>query len=72
MPQATDLKKVEIIARAGLVLAFIVFLIAAILVFQSDAKPVVKVVFGIVAVFYLWAAIFARQRIAILVARWLP
>ena len=72
MPQTTVRKKDEIIARAGLVLAFFVFLIAPISAFQSGAKPVVTVVVGIIAVFFLWAAIFASQRIAILIGRWLP
>ena len=72
MSQVTARKRDAIIARAGLLLAFFVFLIAAIAAFQSGARPVVTVVVGIIAVFCLWTAIFANQRIAILVGRWLP
>lgn len=72
MPQTTVRKRDELIARTGLVLAFFVFLIASISAFQSGVKPVVTVVVGFIAVFCLWAAVFASQRIAILVGRWLP
>lgn len=72
MPQTPVRKKDEIIARAGLLLMFFVFLIAVLSAYHSGANRVVTAVFGVIAVICLWAAIFASHRIAILVGRWLP
>lgn len=72
MSQTTVRKKDEIIARAGLLLVFFVFLIVVLSAYYSDANRVVTAVFGVIAVFCLWAAVFSSRRIAILVGRWLP
>jgi hypothetical protein len=72
MPMPHGLKRKEVMARAGLVLAFFIFLISTVAAFQSGAQPVVTVVLGIITVFCLWAAIFASERVAVTLGRWLP
>ncbi len=65
-------RKEVVLARAGLVLAFFVFVLASVAAFQSGARPVVTVALGIVAVFCLWAALFESKRIVVILGRWLP
>ena len=72
MPPTPVRKKDEIIARAGILLVFFVFLIAFLSAYHSGANRVVTAVFGVIAVFCLWAVIFASRRIAIFVGTWLP
>ena len=61
-----------VIARAGLVLVFFVFFIAARSAAAAEATPLVVLLFGIPAALCLGAAIFASEKVAMFLGRWLP
>jgi hypothetical protein len=65
-------RKQEVIARAGLGLAFFIFLLASIATLEAGARPIVPMILGAIAGWCLWGAIFASKEVAVFLGRWFP
>ena len=72
MSQDTQKSKQEILARAGLVLSFFMFMLGAIVAFSSGASSFVVLGLSVCAALLLWAAIFASQKVALVLGRFFP
>jgi hypothetical protein len=72
MSQDTQKSKQEVLARAGLILSFFIFMFCAVVAFSSGASGFVVFVLSVCAVLLLWAAIFASQRVALVLGRFFP
>lgn len=64
--------KQEVLARAGLVLSFFVFMLIAVAAFSTGASGFVVLVLSVCAILSLWAAIFASQKVALVLGRFFP
>lgn len=72
MIQDTHKSKQEVLARAGLVLSFFIFMLVAVAAFSTDASGFVILVLSVCSVLSLWAAIFASQKVALVLGRFFP
>ena len=72
MSQDTQKAKQEILARAGLVLSFFMFMLGAVVAFSSGASGFVVLILSICAALLLWAAMFASQKAALVLGRLFP
>jgi hypothetical protein len=72
MTQDTQKSKQEVLARAGLILSFFMFIIVIVVAFSSGASSFVVLVLSICAALLLWAAIFASQKVALVLGRFFP
>lgn len=72
MSQDHQKSKQEILARAGLLLSFFMFLLGAGVAFFSGASVLIVLVLGISALMLLWAAMFASQKVALFMGRLFP
>lgn len=59
-------------AQAGLVLSFFMFMFFAVVAFFSDASVLVVVLLCVCAALTLWAAMFASQKVALILGRVFP
>ncbi len=72
MSHDTQKSKQEVLARAGLILSFFMFIIVAVVAFSSGASGFVVLVLSVCAALLLWAAIFASQKVALVLGRFFP
>jgi hypothetical protein len=72
MHQDTQKSKQEVLARAGLVLGFFMFMLSAVVVFNSGASALVVVLLSVCVGLTLWAAMFAGQKAALFLGRFFP
>jgi hypothetical protein len=72
MSETPKQRKNVVIARAGLVLGFFVFFLTAGAAHSSGAAVLVTMAIGSIAGLCLWAAIFASEKVALFLGRWLP
>lgn len=72
MIQDTRKSKQEVLARAGLVLSFFMFILVAIVAFSSGASGFVVLALSVCAALLLWAAIFASQKVVLILGRFFP
>jgi hypothetical protein len=72
MSQDTQKSKQEVLARAGLVLSFLIFMLSAVVAFISGASALIVVMLSVCAGLMFWAAMFAGQKAALIVGRFFP
>lgn len=72
MSQDAQKSKQEVLARTGLVLSFFMFMLVAVVAFASGASGFVVSVLSVCAALLLWAAIFASQKVALVLGRFFP
>lgn len=72
MSQGTQKSKQEVLARAGLVLSFLIFMLSAVVAFISGASALIVVMLSVCAGLMFWAAMFAGQMAALIVGRFFP
>ena len=72
MSQDTQKSKQEVLARAGLILSFFMFMLGAVVAFSSGANSFVVLFLSVFAALLLWAAIFASQKVALVLGRFFP
>jgi hypothetical protein len=72
MSQDAQKSKQEILARAGLLLSFVMFVLGTVVAFSSGASGVIVLVLSVCAALLLWAVIFANQKIALVLGRFFP
>jgi uncharacterized integral membrane protein len=72
MHQDTQKSKQVVLARAGLVLSFSVFMLCAAVAFFSDAPALVVVILSVCSGLMLWAAIFAGKKGVLFLGRFFP
>ena len=72
MSQDHQKSKQEILARAGLMLSFFMFLLGAVVAFFSGASVLIVLVLSISALLLLRAAMFASQKVALFMGRLFP
>ena len=72
MSQDAQKSKQEVLARTGLVLSFFMFMLVAVVAFSSGASGFVVLVLSVCAALLLWAAVFASQKVALVLGRFFP